>query len=138
MSTPFDRSSGAHGPDGPRGPGGPGGPGGPKGARPASSSRRPGTLVITVIVLIVAFMLLSGFASFWTERLWFKSVGYSGVFTTLLLTRVGLFLVFAGLMAATVALTMARAPGGTGRPSPWSAPLWRPSARRRRGTARSG
>lgn len=106
MSTPFDRSSGPHGPDGPRGTGG---PGGPQGARPASASRRPGTLVITVIVLIVAFMLLSGFASFWTERLWFTSVGYSGVFTTLLLTRVGLFLVFAGLMAATVALTMAMA-----------------------------
>lgn len=73
------------------------------------TSRRPGALVITAIILIVAFMLLSGFASFWTERLWFRSTGYSGVFTTLLLTRVGLFLVFAGLMAATVALSMAMA-----------------------------
>ena len=54
-------------------------------------------------------MLLSGFASFWTERLWFGSVGYSEVFTTLLLTRIGLFLVFAGLMAATVAVSMAMA-----------------------------
>ncbi len=31
------------------------------------------------------------------------------VFTTLLLTRIGLFLVFAGLMAATVAISMAMA-----------------------------
>ena len=54
-------------------------------------------------------MLLSGFASFWTERLWFKSVDYGDVFTTLLLTRIGLFFVFAGLMAATVAVTMAMA-----------------------------
>lgn len=77
--------------------------------RPAPTSRRPGALVITAIVLIIAFMLLSGFASFWTERLWFGSVGYSEVFTTLLLTRVGLFLVFAGLMAATVATAMAMA-----------------------------
>ena len=100
MSTPFDR---------PSGPTGPGGPGGPAAARPAASSRRPGALVITAIVLIVAFMLLSGFASFWTERLWFDSVGYEGVFTTLLLTRIGLFLVFAGLMAATVALAIAMA-----------------------------
>ncbi|PKH38966.1 hypothetical protein SAMN05192575_103350 [Nocardioides alpinus] len=98
MSTPFDR---------PSGPAGPGGPSGPTPPRPAAASRRPGALVITGIVLVIGFMLLSGFASFWTERLWFRSVGYSGVFTTLLLTRIGLFLVFAGLMAAMVALTIA-------------------------------
>ncbi|WP_210504080.1 UPF0182 family membrane protein [Nocardioides xinjiangensis] len=106
MSNPFDRPSGPQGPDGPQRPGGPAGPGGP---RTVTSSRRPGALVITAIVLILAFMLLSGFASFWTERLWFGSVGYSEVFSTLLLTRVGLFLVFAGLMAATVALAMSMA-----------------------------
>ena len=69
-------------------------------------------------------MLLSGFASFWTERLWFSSVGYTEVFTTLLLTKLGLFLVFAGLMAATVALSMSMAyrfrpvfwPGMPGQP----------------------
>jgi uncharacterized protein len=100
MSTPFDR---------PSGPAGPGGPSGPTPPRAAASSRRPGALVITGIVLVLGFMLLSGFASFWTERLWFRSVGYSGVFSTLLLTRIGLFLVFAGLMAATVGLTIAMA-----------------------------
>jgi uncharacterized membrane protein (UPF0182 family) len=94
MSTPFDRSNG---------------PTGPRAPRPTPSSRRPGALVITAIVLILGFMLLSGFASFWTDRLWFRSVGYSEVFTTLLLTRIGLFLVFAGLMAAMVALTIAMA-----------------------------
>ncbi|MDZ5662677.1 UPF0182 family protein [Nocardioides sp. S-58] len=109
MSNPFDRPSGPNGPDGPQRPGGPGGPGGPGAQRPAATSRRPGALVITAIILVLGFMLLSGFASFWTERLWFGSVGYSGVFTTLLLTRIGLFLVFAGLMAATVALSMAMA-----------------------------
>ncbi|GAB3029780.1 UPF0182 protein [Nocardioides flavus (ex Wang et al. 2016)] len=103
MSNPFDR------PDGPSGPQRPGGPGGPGGVRPAVASRRPGALVITAIILVVAFMLLSAFASFWTERLWFGSVGYQEVFTTLLLTRIGLFLVFAGLMAATVATSMALA-----------------------------
>ena len=95
MSTPFNRPSG---------------PAGPSAPRPTpSSSRRPGALVITAIVLVLGFMLLSGFASFWTERLWFKSVGYSGVFTTLLLTRIGLFFVFAGLMAATVGVAIAMA-----------------------------
>ena len=106
MSNPFDRPSGPTGPDGPQRPGGNGGSGG---ARPATASRRPGALVITAIVLVLAFMLLSAFASFWTERLWFGSVGYQEVFTTLLLTRIGLFFVFAGLMAAVVAVAMAMA-----------------------------
>ena len=76
---------------------------------PRSTSRRPGALVITAIVLMVGFMVLSGFASFWTERLWFRAAGYGEVFTTLLLTRIGLFLVFAGLMAATIAVSMSMA-----------------------------
>ncbi len=97
MSNPFDRPNAGSGPEGPQRPGGPGG------QRPVTASRRPGALVITAIVLVLGFMVLSGFASFWTERLWFQSVDYSGVFTTLLLTRIGLFFVFAGLMAATVA-----------------------------------
>ena len=110
MSNPFDRPSGPTGPDGPQRPGGNGGSGG---ARPASTSRRPGALVITAIVLVLAFMLLSAFASFWTERLWFGSVGYQEVFTTLLLTRIGLFFVFAGLMAA-----VGRGGHGDGLPLP--------------------
>ena len=112
MSNPFDRTSGPDGPQRPGGPGGPGGsggPGGPGAQRSAASSRRPGALIVTAIILIIAFMFLSGFASFWTDRLWFRSLGYSEVFTTLLLTRIGLFLVFAGLMAATVAVSMALA-----------------------------
>ena len=94
--------------------------------RPAAATpqRRPRALITTAIVLVVGFMLLSGFASFWTERLWFSSVGYTEVFTTLLLTKLGLFLVFAGLMAATVALSMSMAyrfrpvfwPGMPGQP----------------------
>ena len=99
MSNPFDS---------PR-PGGPQGPSGPTPTRTAPASRRPGALVITGIVLVFGFMLLSGFASFWTERLWFRSFGYGEVFTTLLLTRIGLFFVFAGLMAATVGMAMAMA-----------------------------
>ncbi|QBX57619.1 UPF0182 family protein [Nocardioides seonyuensis] len=79
-------------------------------ARPAAApSRRSRSLVITAGVLVAMFMLLSAFASFWTERLWFASVGYSGVFSTLLWTRIGLFLVFGGVMAATVAVTIALA-----------------------------
>ena len=71
----------------------------PRPAAAATPPRRPRALITTAIILVVGFMLLSGFASFWTERLWFDSVGYTGVFTTLLLTKLGLFLVFASLMA---------------------------------------
>ena len=40
----------------------------------------------------------------WTERLWFASVDFTSVFTRKLLTETGLFLVFALLMAASVAV----------------------------------
>lgn len=75
--------------------------------RPAAPSRRSRVLVITAGVLVVLFMLLSGFATFWTERLWFGAAGYSGVFSTLVFTRIGLFFAFGGLMAATVAACIA-------------------------------
>ncbi len=96
----------------------------PRPAAAATPPKRPRALITTAIILVFGFMLLSGFASFWTERLWFSSFGYTQVFTTLLLTKLGLFLVFAGLMAATVALSMAMAyrfrpvfwPGMPGQP----------------------
>ena len=81
----------------------------PRPAAAATPPKRPRALITTAIILVFGFMLLSGFASFWTERLWFSSFGYTEVFTTLLLTKLGLFFVFAGLMAATVALSMAMA-----------------------------
>ncbi len=83
------------------------------GAEPASEeeapSGRPGrsrTLIVTAVVMVVLFLALTAFASLWTERLWFKSTGYSSVFGTLLWMRVGLFLVFGGVMAAVVALNL--------------------------------
>jgi uncharacterized membrane protein (UPF0182 family) len=63
--------------------------------------------VITAVVLLGLFIALTTFSSLWTERLWFAALDYSGVFSTLLWTQVGLFLVFGGLMAATVAVNIA-------------------------------
>ncbi len=74
---------------------------------PPQRSGRSRALIITAGVLVALFIALTGFSTFWTERMWFDSVGYSGVFSTLLWTRVGLFLVFGGLMAAVVALNIA-------------------------------
>ena len=55
MSNPFDRPSGPTGPDGPQRPGGNGGAGG---ARPTSTSRRPGALVITAIILVLTYLVI--------------------------------------------------------------------------------
>ncbi|WP_084255603.1 UPF0182 family membrane protein [Nocardioides sp. J54] len=77
-------------------------------ARPAPErpGRRARALVITGVVLVVGFFLLTAFASIYTDRLWYKEVGYSQVFSTMLWTRVGLFLGFGALMAAIVGVNM--------------------------------
>ena len=90
-------------------------------------TRRPGgrarALVITGVVLVLAFFALTTFASIYTDRLWYDEVGYRQVFSTMLWTRIGLFLVFGLFMAAAVAVNMYlayrfrplfRIPGGDG------------------------
>ncbi len=74
-------------------------------ARPARRppSRRPRALVPTLAVVVLLVILFSIFVEVWTGRLWFVSLGYGGVFTTILWTRVGLFVIF-GLVLAAVAV----------------------------------
>lgn len=91
---------------GPSGPGRPPGPGRPAAAAPGPPQKRSKALVVTAVVLLVGFLLLTAFSSLWTERMWFASVDYSGVFTTLILTRVGLFAVFGLLMALAVGVNI--------------------------------
>ncbi|WP_230973444.1 UPF0182 family membrane protein [Aeromicrobium terrae] len=64
--------------------------------------RRRKVLVPTLITLAVLMFLGSIFTSVWTDRLWFKSVDYSGVFTTVLVTRTVLFVVMGVLFGAFV------------------------------------
>ena len=70
--------------------------------------RRRRVLVPTLVTLAVLLFLGSVFMSVWTDRLWFKSVGYSEVFKTVLVTKVALFaglgLVFGLFVAANVFL----------------------------------
>ncbi len=65
--------------------------------RPRSAPRPPNNrrrvLVPTLVTLAVLLFLGSIFTSVWTDRLWFKSVGYSGVFQSVLTTRIVLFLI---------------------------------------------
>lgn len=63
--------------------------------RPARNSpnRRRRVLVPTLITVAVLLFLGSIFTSVWTDRLWFKSVGYGEVFRSVLFARVVLFIV---------------------------------------------
>ena len=73
-------------------------------AAPQGPSRRSRALLWTAGILAVSFVLLSTFASLWTERMWFQSVTYGGVWSTLLSTKALLFVVFGVLMGGIVAL----------------------------------
>ncbi len=65
-------------------------------------SRRPRALLPTLAVVVALVVLASVFVELWTSKLWFESVGYSSVFTTVLWTRVALFAIFGLLLAAVV------------------------------------
>ncbi|MFS3128523.1 UPF0182 family protein [Nocardioides sp. Bht2] len=73
------------------------------------SPPRSRALWITLAIVVVLFIAFTGFASLWTERLWFGSVGYEAVFSTLLRTKIGLFLIFGLVMALVVGLNLALA-----------------------------
>ncbi|MGA8987000.1 UPF0182 family protein [Aeromicrobium sp.] len=67
----------------------------PRPSRPPREGpdRRQRVIVPTLVTLALLLFLGSIFTSVWTDRLWFKSVGYSDVFRSVLFTRVSLFLV---------------------------------------------
>src|SRR5262245_20834845 len=68
--------------------------------------RRPRALLPTLAVLIGLIIFFSICTTFWTELLWYRSVGYSGVFRTRLVTKWLLFLVFGLIMGGAVAGTI--------------------------------
>lgn len=77
----------------------------PQRGRTAPSGRSR-ALLITAGVLVALFVALAALSSFWTERLWFASVGYGSVFSTMVWTRIFLFGGFGLLMAASVTASM--------------------------------
>lgn len=78
----------------------------PRDPGPARRSGRSRALIITAVVLVVAFFALTTFASVYTDRLWFRDLGYGGVFSTLLWTRVLLFVATGTVMALAVGASM--------------------------------
>ncbi len=69
-------------------------------------SSRARILLFVVVGVIVAIFLVSMFASLYTDRLWYSSVGYTRVFDTMLWTRIGLFIGFGLVMGGAVAANM--------------------------------
>ncbi|HJR89465.1 MAG TPA: UPF0182 family protein, partial [Aeromicrobium sp.] len=79
-----------------------GAPGRPVPPRGPAFDRRRRVLVPTLITLAALLFLGSIFTNVWTDRLWYRSVGYGSVFSTILFTRVSLFVVMGLLFAALV------------------------------------
>ncbi|GAB2670834.1 UPF0182 family membrane protein [Kribbella swartbergensis] len=67
-----------------------------------TSGGRPRALLPTIATLIVLLILFSVFTDVWTQRLWYRSIDLSSVFSTVLGTRVLLFVVVGLLMAGAV------------------------------------
>jgi uncharacterized membrane protein (UPF0182 family) len=70
---------------------------------PRGPSGRARALIGTAVVLVVTFFVISVFTNVWTDRLWFRNLGYGEVFSKVLGTRVLLFVVFGLVMAVFVA-----------------------------------
>ncbi|MBA2640330.1 MAG: UPF0182 family protein [Nocardioidaceae bacterium] len=71
-----------------------------------SAGQRRSVLLPTLVTLGVLLLLVAVFTGIWTDRLWFQSVDYSGVFTSVLVTRAVLFVVGALLLAGLAALNI--------------------------------
>ncbi|MGA9749053.1 MAG: UPF0182 family protein [Nocardioides sp.] len=79
----------------------------PRRPAPAAPPQRSRALVGTAVILVVLFFLGSVFTGIWTDRLWFRSLGYSAVFNTMLGTRVLLFIIFGVVLGALVGANIA-------------------------------
>ena len=67
---------------------------------PRSTRRFRITILVVIVALIILVASLRGLAGFWTDYLWFQSVGFTSVFRGVLLTKLVLALVFIGLFFA--------------------------------------
>jgi uncharacterized protein len=79
----------------------------PPGPRPGGRQGPPRALVPTIIAVVALLILGSTFTGLWTERLWYRSVDHANVFSTMLWTRVLMFVVFGLLLAAAVVVNVA-------------------------------
>ncbi len=83
-----------------------GGPGRPDGSVMEDAPRRRGVLIPTIIILALLVGGFVIFAGYYTDWLWFDSVGKTTVFTTSIITRAVMFVAFGAVMAIAVGLSM--------------------------------
>lgn len=70
---------------------------------------RRSPLLITIVILAAVLMAIVMLARVWTDYLWFDNLSFATVFTTQLVAQVGLFVVFALVMAVPLYISMALA-----------------------------
>ncbi|MFM7463747.1 MAG: UPF0182 family protein, partial [Actinomycetota bacterium] len=74
------------------------------GNRTGGGRRRPGPIALTLIALGVIATILVSLSGFYTDYLWFKSVDFTTVWSTVLLTKASLFVIF-GLLTSLILVT---------------------------------
>ena len=80
-------------------------------ARPARRRRRIShrgriILIAAVVLLLLLFLSARGIAGFWTDYLWFDALGFGGVFSDLLLSRVALAAIFTVIFAVLLCVNL--------------------------------
>jgi uncharacterized protein len=82
------------------------GMGGPSGPVVDETPRRRGVLIPTIVVLVLLVGGFVVFSGYYTDWLWFDSIGKTEVFTTSIITRAAMFLAFGTFMGVAVGVTM--------------------------------
>lgn len=72
----------------------------------ATVAPRRSPLLMTAVIIAVAIAAFFVFAAVWTEKLWFDSTGFSGVFTTQLVAHVVLFVLAALVVGGLIGTNM--------------------------------
>ena len=70
--------------------------------RKEGGRRRIGTLPLTIAIVAVLAIILVSLSGFYVDFLWFRSVDYSKVWTTLVTTKIALFFIFGLLTSAII------------------------------------
>jgi len=103
--------------------------GGEEPVRPARRGGAPKAIIIVAAVLVL-FIVLGIAKGFYTEWLWFSSLGYGSVYTTILRTRILLFfaaaIIFCTLFLGNMVLARRLAPNSGTRFWPWTMVSQRP------------
>jgi uncharacterized membrane protein (UPF0182 family) len=69
-------------------------------------NRNRSPLVITAAILVALGALITYFSGYYVDWLWFKSVDFTSVWSTVLLTKIQLFLIVGVITSATISLNI--------------------------------